>query len=155
MTPTVPSRVMTWRGPVAERFTPDTDHASTGELIARMSEETSTLIRDEMRLAQAELSAKAKTAGIGLGMFGAGGLLAFFGIAALITTAILALALVLPAWAAAGIVRVRVLLALLAAAAVVSLVGKKRVQEATPAKPERAMDNVKQDIAEVKGAAQS
>ena len=39
--------------------------------------------------------------------------------------------------------------------AVVSLVGKKRVQEATPAKPERAMDNVKQDIAEVKGAAQS
>ena len=44
---------------------------------------------------------------------------------------------------------------LLAAAAVVSLVGKKHVQEATPAKPERAMDNVKQDIAEVKGAAQS
>ena len=76
---------------------------------------------------------------------------AFFGIAALITTAILALALVLPAWAAAGIVT----LVLLAAAAVVSLVGKKRVQEATPAKPERAMDNVKQDIAEVKGAAQS
>ncbi|WP_238335639.1 phage holin family protein [Serinicoccus kebangsaanensis] len=136
---------------MAERFTPDTDHASTGELIARMSEQTSTLIRDEMRLAQAELSAKAKNAGVGIGMFGAGGLLAFFGIATLITTVILVLALVLPPWAAAGIVT----LLLLAAAAVVSLVGKKRVQEATPAKPERAMDNVKQDIAEVKGAAQS
>ena len=48
-----------------------------------------------------------------------------------------------------------VTLVLLAAAAVVSLVGKKRVEEATPAKPERAMDNVRQDIAEVKGAAQS
>jgi len=136
---------------VAERFTPDTEHASTGELIARMSEQTSTLIRDEMRLAQAELSVKAKSAGVGIGMFGAGGLLAFFGIAGLITTAILALALILPPWVAAGIIT----LVLFAAAAAVSLVGKKRVQEATPAKPERVMENVKQDIAEVKGAAQS
>jgi len=136
---------------VAERFRPDAEHASTGELIARMSEQTSTLIRDEMRLAQAELSVKAKTAGVGIGMFGAGGLLAFFGIASLITTAILALALVLPGWAAAGIVT----LLLFVAAAVVSLLGKKRVDEATPAKPERTMDNVKQDLAEVKEAAQS
>ncbi|WP_130011345.1 phage holin family protein [Serinicoccus sediminis] len=134
---------------MAEAYDPQAGQASTGELIARLSEQTSTLVRDEMRLAQAELSAKAKNAGVGIGMFGAGGLLAFFGVAGLVTTAILLLALVLPAWAAAGIVT----LLLLAAAAVVSLVGKKRVEEATPAKPERAMDNVRQDIAEVKEAA--
>lgn len=134
---------------MAERLSPDTEHATTGELIARMSEQTSTLIRDEMRLAQAEVSAKAKSAGIGLGMFGAGGLLAFFGFAALIATVILALTLVIPAWASAAIVS----LVLFAAAAVVSLVGKKRVEKATPATPERTVDNVKQDIAEVKEAA--
>lgn len=64
---------------VAEQMEPPPRGASTGELISRLSEQTSTLIRDEMRLATAELSAKAKHAGAGLGMFGAGGLLAFFG----------------------------------------------------------------------------
>lgn len=136
---------------MAERLVPDNEHASTGELIARMSEQTSTLIRDEVQLAQAELSAKAKHAGTGLGMFGAGGLLAFFGLASLITTAILALALVLPAWASALIVTA----VLLAAAAVVSLMGKKQVEQATPLKPERTVDNVKHDVAEVKEHAQS
>lgn len=122
--------------------------ASTGELISRLSEQTSTLIRDEMRLAQAELGAKAKHAGVGVGMFGAGGLLAFFGAAALVATAILALALVLPAWAAALIVGV----VLLMAAAVVSLLGKKQVEQAAPLKPERAMANVQRDVTEVKEA---
>lgn len=131
---------------MAESVSPETRQASTGDLIARMTEQTSTLIRDEMRLAQAEMSAKAKHAGTGLGMFGAGGLLAFFGIASLITTAILALALVLPAWAAALIVTA----VLFAAAAVVSLLGKKQVEQATPAKPERTMNNLQHDVAGVK-----
>lgn len=131
---------------MAERFVPDTDHASTGELISRLTEQTSTLIRDEMRLAQTEMAAKAKHAGTGLGMFGAGGLLAFFGIAGLVTTAILALALVLPAWLSALIVT----LLLFIAAAVASLMGKKQVEQATPAAPERTVQNVKQDVAEVK-----
>jgi uncharacterized membrane protein YqjE len=131
---------------VAERFVPQKEDASTGELISRLSEQTSTLIRDEMRLARAEMTAKAKHAGTGLGMFGAGGLLAFFGIAGLVTTAILALALVLPAWASALIVTV----VLFIAAAVVSLMGKKQVEQATPAAPERTVANVKQDVAEVK-----
>ncbi len=58
---------------MAERYIPHTEQASTGELISRLSHQTSTLIRDEMRLAQAEMTAKAKHAGTGLGMFGAGG----------------------------------------------------------------------------------
>ena len=66
----------------------------------------STLVRDEMRLAQAEMTQKGKKAGLGIGLFSVAGLLAFFGLAVLITTAILALALVLPAWLAALIVTV-------------------------------------------------
>lgn len=131
---------------MADRLVPDTSHASTGELVSRLSEQTSTLVRDEMRLAKAEMSEKAKHAGVGLGMFGAGGLLAFFGIATAITTVILALALVLPAWAATLIVTA----VLFIAAAIVSLVGKKQVAQATPATPERTVESVKRDVADVK-----
>lgn len=131
---------------MAERLVLESQETSTGELIGRLSEQTSALVRAEMRLAQAEMSAKAKQAGVGIGMFGAGGLLALYGIGAGVTTAILALALVLPAWAAALIVTV----VLLAAAAVASLVGKKKVAEVTPVIPERAVANVKRDVAEVK-----
>lgn len=59
---------------------------------------------------------------------------------------ILALALVVPAWAAALIVGG----ALLAVAGVISLVGKKQVQQATPATPERTVASVKHDIDDVK-----
>ena len=75
-----------------------------GALVHRLTEQIPELVRSEMRLAQAELTQKGKKAGLGIGMFSAAGLLAFFGLATLITTAILALALVVPAWAAALIV---------------------------------------------------
>ena len=45
-----------------------------GELVSRLSEQTSTLIRQEMALARAELTQKGKAAGIGAGMFGGVGL---------------------------------------------------------------------------------
>lgn len=131
---------------VPDRSSAPPSDASTGQLIARLSEQTSTLVRDEMRLAQAEYSAKAKHAATGLGMFGAGGLLALYGLGALVAAAILALALVLPGWAAALVVGG----ALLAVAGLISLVGRKQVQQATPATPERTVRSVKQDIDDVK-----
>lgn len=122
-----------------------TESASTGELMARLSEQTSTLIRDEMRLAQAEMSAKAKHAGTGLGMFGAGGVLALMALGAAVATMIIALALVLPAWVAALIVTV----ALLICAGAAALLGKKQVAQAKP-RPERTIANLKRDVAAVK-----
>lgn len=116
--------------------------ATTGELISHLSQDMSRLVRDELRLAQAELSGKAKQAGIGAGMFGTAGLLAGYGVGVLIATAILALALVLDAWLAALIVGVVVL----AAAGVAAMLGKRRVAEATPALPERTIDSVKRDV---------
>ena len=116
--------------------------------MSRLSNEVSQLVRDELRLAQAEMRGKAKKAGIGAGMFGAAGLLALYGGGVLITTAILALALAVDAWLAALIVGV----VLLAAAGVAALLGKQRVQEAAPPVPSRAVDSVKRDIETVRHA---
>lgn len=118
-----------------------------GALVHRLTEQIPELVRSEMRLAQAELTQKGKKAGLGVGMFSAAGLLAFFGLATLITTAILALALAVPAWAAALIVTG----VLLAIAAVMAVLGKKEVEQAIPPQPERTIENVKEDVAAVKG----
>jgi uncharacterized membrane protein YqjE len=105
------------------------------------------LIRSEIRLAQAEVTEKGKRVGIGIGMFSGAGLMAFFGFGTLLATIILALSLVMDAWLAALIVTV----VLFAVAGVLALIGKNKVQEATPLQPERAVEGVKEDIATVKG----
>src|SRR3712207_9460787 len=70
---------------------PAPENASTGQLIGQLTEQISRLVRDEARLAQAEVTQKAKRLGVGAGLFGGAGLFAFFGLAVLITTAVLAL----------------------------------------------------------------
>ena len=130
----------------------DTDTSSTdpslGTLVSQLSSQIPALIRSEIRLAQAEVTEKGKRAGTGIGMFSAAGLLAFFGIGFLLTTVTLLLDLAMPAWVAALIVT----LVLFAIAGVAALLGKKKVAEAIPAKPERTIESVKEDIATVKGA---
>lgn len=126
-------------------ITRNQDDRSVAELVRQFSEQTSHLIRDEMRLAQAEMSQKAKHAGIGLGLFGGAGLLAFFGVGALVTCAIAALALVLEVWAAALIVAG----ALFLLAGLVALLGRGETRQAGP-KPERTVANVKRDVEELK-----
>ena len=128
-------------GPAAE--------PTVAQLIQQVTEESSRLVRTELKLAQAEMTEKAKTAGIGLGAFGAAGILALYGVGCLILTGVYALSLVLPAWAAALIVGAVVL----AVAGVAALVGKKKVSEATPPVPEHAVENVKADVAEIKESA--
>jgi uncharacterized membrane protein YqjE len=124
-----------------------TSDETLGALALRLSEQIPELVRSELRLAQAELTQKGKKAGLGIGMFSAAGLLAFFGLATLITTAILALSLILPAWAAALIVAV----VLFAGAGGVALAGRNKVQAATPATPERTIANVREDVSVLKG----
>ncbi len=119
---------------------------SIGELVSTLSERLSQLIRDEIRLAKAEMAEKAKHAGIGIGLFAAAGFLAFFGFATLITTIILAIAEGLPAWLAALIVTVL----LLAGAAILGLQGKKSLEQGVPPTPERAQASIKADVAAVK-----
>ena len=128
---------------------PAPEDASTGQLIGQLTEQISRLVRDEARLAQAEVTQKAKRLGVGAGLFGGAGLFAFFGLAVLIATAVLALALVLPAWLAALIVAV----VLLAVAGALALVGKKDVDKGTPPVPSEAIASTKADIATVKESA--
>ena len=63
---------------------PEAREHSTGELIKTMTEQMSVLVRDEMKLAQLEMTRKGKQAALGAGMFGASGLAATAGIAALL-----------------------------------------------------------------------
>ena len=124
------------------------EEATLGALVHDLSQQVPELVRSEIRLAQAEMAEKGKRAGLGIGMFSAAGLLAFFGVAGLLTTAVLALDLVMATWLAALLVTVVVLVA----AGVVALVGKKQVDQATPPLPEHAVEGVKEDIATIKGA---
>ena len=128
---------------------PAPEDASTGQLIGQLTEQISRLVRDEARLAQAEVTQKAKRLGVGAGLCGGAGLFAFFGLAVLIATAVLALALLLPAWLAALIVAV----VLLAVAGALALVGKKDVEKGSPPVPTEAIASTKEDIATVKESA--
>jgi Putative Actinobacterial Holin-X, holin superfamily III len=119
------------------------------ELLQQASEQTATLVRQELRLAQLELQQKGKRAGIGAGAFGGAGLVAAYGVGALVATAILLLGTALKPWLAALIVAA----ALLALAGVLALFGKKQVERATPPLPERAARSVQQDVDQVKARA--
>jgi MFS family permease len=125
---------------------PDPADASVGDLVTRASEQISRLVRNEMLLAQAELKEKGKRAGTGVGLFGAAGLTALYGVGALIAGAIIGLAAAVPAWLAAVIVGV----VLLAIAGVAALMGKKEVQQATPPIPEETVASVREDVNVVK-----
>ncbi|RCG26231.1 phage holin family protein [Sphaerisporangium album] len=122
---------------------------STAELIKHLSEDVSRLVRDEIRLASLELGRKGKRAGLGAGLFGGAGVMALYGGGALVATAILALALVLPGWLAALIVGV----ALLIVAAMMALIGKQQMSRATPPLPEEAIRSLKADVDVLKESA--
>jgi uncharacterized membrane protein YqjE len=122
------------------------DSASTGELLSRFSDQMSTLVRDELRLAQLDLTEKGKRFGIGAGAFGGAGVVALYGVATLIACAVLGLAEAVPAWLSALIVG----LALLLIAGVLALFGKKKVESATPPMPGEAVEGLKQDVQTVK-----
>jgi len=124
---------------------------STGELFKRLSEQTSTLVRQEVDLAKAELTEKGKKAGAGAGMFGTAGLLGLFGLAVLTAALILGLDQAMDAWLAALIVGV----IYLAGAGIAALMGRDKVREAAPAVPEQTIDTVKEDVQWAKSQARS
>lgn len=128
-------------GPVSE--------LPTGELVKHLSEQVSRLVRDELKLAQLEMTRKGKRAGLGIGMFGGSGLLALYGVGCLLAAAVIGLAVAVPAWAAALIVGAVIMLA----AGIVALAGKGQLSRATPPVPQQAVENVKADLEEVKESA--
>jgi uncharacterized membrane protein YqjE len=124
---------------------------STGELVGRLTEQTKTLVKQEMELAKVELAEKGKKAGLGAGMFGGAGLFGFFAFAALTACVIAALDTAMALWLAALIVGV----VYGAIAGVLALTGKKKVTEAGPPVPEQTVETVKEDVAWTKQRAQA
>src|SRR3954471_22542078 len=120
--------------------------ASTGELVSRLSQQMSTLVRDEIRLAQVDLTEKGNRAGIGAGALGGAGAIAYLGLATLIAAAVLGLAEAVAAWLSALIIG----LVVLAVAGGLALFGKNKVQSATPPVPTEAVEGLKQDVQTVK-----
>ena len=130
--------------------TSDLRERPTSELLKQLSEQTTTLVRQEIELAKLELQEKGKKAGTGAGLFGGAGVLGLYAVGALTATIILALATFLPGWVAALIVTV----VYAAIAGVLALRGKAQVKEATPPVPEQAVETTKEDVRWVKTRAQ-
>jgi len=133
-----------------------TDHddlreQSIGELLKRLSEETSTLVRQELELAKAEAAQKGKEAGVGAGLFGGAGIVGFLALGALTAAIILALDTAMAGWLAALIVA----LVYGAIAGVLALTGRDRFKQAGPPVPEQTIETVKEDVRWAKTRARS
>ena len=113
-----------------------------GELLKQLSQETTTLVKQELELAKAEMSEKGRTVGPGLGMWGAAGVLGLAALGALTACFVLALDGFMPNWLAALVVAA----AYAAIAGVLYLLGKNRVEDATPMKPEQTIESLKEDV---------
>jgi uncharacterized membrane protein YqjE len=122
-----------------------------GELLKRLSEETTTLVRQELELAKAEVSEKGKEVGVGAGMLGGAGVSGLLALGALTATVILALDTAMDSWLAALIVTV----VWSAIAGALALTGRGRIREASPAAPEQTIDTVKEDVRWAKTRARS
>jgi hypothetical protein len=125
---------------------PASQERSTAELVQQVAEQVSVLVRDELKLARAEMTDKGKQAGAGLGMLGGSGLIALYGVGCLIACAIVAISHVLTAWLAVLVVGV----ALLAIAGVAAMAGKGRMRKATPPVPRQAASSMRADAGEIR-----
>jgi hypothetical protein len=121
---------------------PQLREESMGALFEQLSDDLSTLVRQELRLAQAEVTQKGKQAGLGAGLMGGGGLLALLASGALTACVIAVLSTAMATWLAALIVTA----VYASGAGVLALVGKRRVAEATPPLPEQTAESVKEDV---------
>jgi hypothetical protein len=123
--------------------------APTGELVQRLSTQLSELIRGELELARTELTDKGRQAGVGAGLAGGAGVVAFYGGAALVAAAVAGVATVFAVWLAALLVGV----VLLAVAGGLALVGRNRIRQAAPPVPQRAVAGVRADVEAVREGA--
>jgi uncharacterized membrane protein YqjE len=124
---------------------------STGELVTQLAEQASTLVRQELDLAKAELAQKGKQAGIGARMFGTAGLFAVVGFAVVTAALVLLLDNAVADWVAALIVGALYL----TVAAAAALMGRDRVREAAPLEPEQTIETLKEDVQWAKSQARS
>jgi uncharacterized membrane protein YqjE len=134
-----------------DRMHDDLRDRPIGELLKQLSQETATLVRQEIELAKAEMAQKGKRAGMGAGMFGGAGASVLLGLGALTAAAIAALDNAIALWLAALILA----LLWLAVAGVLAATGKGKVRQATPPVPEQTQQSLKEDVEWAKTQARS
>jgi uncharacterized membrane protein YqjE len=116
---------------------------STGALVRDLSQQASTLVRQEVALAKTEMAEKGKKAGLGAGLLAAAAVAALLMLGALTAFVVLALDEGMPAWTAALVVTV--LWGIVAAA--LALVGRSKLDEmGKPLVPEKTVETVKEDL---------
>jgi len=113
-----------------------------GDLVKQLAGQTSTLVRQEVDLAKAELAEKGRIAGQGAGLFAGGAVVGMMAAGALTALLILVLDTAMDAWLAALIVTV----VLGAVAAVLALQGRNRIRAATPPVPQQTVETLKEDV---------
>jgi hypothetical protein len=118
-----------------------------GDLLKQLSQETTTLVRQELDLAKAEMAQKGKRAGLGAGFIGGGALFGLGAFGALTACLIALLATAIDhVWLAALIVAA----VYGAIAGVLALQGRNKIQEATPPVPEQTIETVKTTPEEIR-----
>ena len=115
---------------------------STAELVRHLTEQVSTLVREEVGLARQEIRQKGKRAGAGAGALSMAAVLALYGGGGLLAAVTLGIAQALRPWLAALIVGV----ALLALAGMAAVVGRASIRRSVPPVPKQAMDSVREDV---------
>ncbi|MBV9268599.1 MAG: phage holin family protein [Acidobacteriaceae bacterium] len=119
----------------------DKQERSIGELVSELTNEIGDLVRHEIALAKVELTQKAKTVSRNVVYLAAGALTGYVAVLTLVATIILALANVMPAWAAALLVTVVV--AIVAA----TLVSKGMTAlKRTDLTPRHTVETLKEDL---------
>ena len=114
---------------------------SVGELLKQLSQETSTLVRQELDLAKAEMAEKGKHAGKGVGLFSGAGLFGRGAFLALTAAIIAALSTAMAVWLAALIVAV----VYGVVAAILAKSGQSKIKQAGPVAPEQTVQTLKED----------
>lgn len=113
-----------------------------GELLGRLAQDTSTLVHQELELAKVELTQKGKAAGKGAGMLGGAAIAGLLALGTLTAFLVLVLDKAMPAWLAALIVGIL----WLAVAGYLASIGRKRLADAAPPKPEQTIETLKEDV---------
>lgn len=123
------------------------DAPSLGNLVKELPDRVTRLVKSELQLAKLELTTKLKAAGVGAGLLAAAAFFALVFFAVLVSAAVMGLAEVLPGWAAALIVAAVFLIL----AAVLALLGVKKLKKGVPPVPEESIESVKTDVSVITG----
>jgi hypothetical protein len=117
------------------------DNRPLAEIIANILSGLNTIVRDEIRLAIAELKDKMRASPKAVAYLAAAGLLGFLAVECIVTACIAALAIVLPVWLSALIV------AVLAASAGggAFVIGRLALEKVEPI-PQQTMETLKDNV---------